>query len=68
MKSYVLREGGSVGSMVVVGGAVVGATVETGLASGGKKLQSSSHQALNSMSSTATYPFALFVRVTINLN
>ena len=62
-----LRVGGSVGSIVVVGGIVVGATVVTGLASGGKKLQSSKNS-LNSISSTATYPLALFVRVTRNLN
>ena len=62
-----LRFGGSVGSIVVVGGIVVGATVVIGLASGGKKLQSSKNS-LNSISSTATYPLALFVRVTRNLN
>ena len=62
-----LRSGGSVGSIVVVGCTVVGAIVVTGLASGGNKLQSPSRYR-NSMSSRATYPLALFVRVTMNLN
>ena len=65
-----IQSGGSVGStvvvtdvvgaLVVVGGTVVG----TGFASGGVKTQFSKY--LNSISSTATNPFPLFLRPTTN--
>ena len=77
-----IQSGGSVGSMVVVGGTVVGGLVVVGgvvvgalvvvggivdgagLASGGVNSHTSKN--LNNISSTATYPFPLFPRLTIN--
>ena len=77
-----IQSGGSVGSMVVVGGTVVGGLVVVGgvvvgalvvvggivdgagLASGGVNSHTSKN--LNKMSSTATYPFPLFPRLTTN--
>ena len=63
-----LQSGGSVGSMVVVGGNVVGALVvvggKKGLAWSGVNVQSSKN--LNSIASMATNPLPLFPLWTSN--
>ena len=59
-----LQSGGSVGSIVVVSTVVGGLVVLIGLASGGKKTQSSRN--LNSTMSIATKPFELPPRCTTN--
>lgn len=84
---FCVQSGGSVGSIVVVGGIVVGALVVVGgivvgglgvvcvvggivdgpgFASGGANSHDPSP--INSTSSTATYPFPLFPRWTMNWN